>query len=243
MFLEGRTTSVGQGNCGALTRRLNTKKKYSLGNEFFPTVYYDDLALWFTDIPAFIAPWNYITGKEVSYLFSLFKVTGVPIGLDLPHNSHSLIQLFGGNCFSKSTKVASDSSDKTKPPRRTFWSLLLNDMKALVDLITMPATLQCFSLNKRLRNITTTKPTTHDSLYCKLLPSGRSNTCGERDCKGDKADFYRNYCCNQAPFVYHLKDTGTILAFLLACCLIAERILIKNILLNLQIMAAQPRSH
>ena len=84
MFLEGGTTSVGQGKCGAVTRPLNKRKIYSLGNEFFPTVYYDDLALWFTDIPAFIEPWNYITGKEVSYLFSLFKVTRIPIGLDLP---------------------------------------------------------------------------------------------------------------------------------------------------------------
>ena len=84
MFLEGGTTSVGHGKCGAVTRPLNTKKIYSLGNELFPTVYYDDLALWFTDIPAFIEPWNYITGKEVSYLFSLFKVTRIPIGLDLP---------------------------------------------------------------------------------------------------------------------------------------------------------------
>ena len=84
MFVEGRTTSVGHGKCGAVTRPLNTKKMYSLGNEFFPTVYYDDLALWFTDIPAFIDPWNYITGKEVSCLFSLFKVTRMPVGLDLP---------------------------------------------------------------------------------------------------------------------------------------------------------------
>lgn len=143
--------------------------------------------------------------------------------------------------FSKCTnKVASDSSDKTKPPQRTFY-LLLDEIKALEDLITMLAMLQCFSLNKRLRNIITTKPTTHDSLYYKLLPSERSNTCGERDCEGDKADYCRDYCRNQAPFVYHLKYT--ILAFHLACCLIAERILIKNILLNLQIMAAQPRSH
>ena len=146
--------------------------------------------------------------------------------------------------FSKCTnKVASDSSDKTKPPQRTFWSLLLDEIKALENLITMLAMLQCFSLNKRLRNITTTKPTTHDSLYCKLLPSERSNTCGERDCEGNKADYCRDYCRNQAPFVYHLNYTDTILAFLLTCCLIAERILIKNILLNLQIIAAQPRSH
>lgn len=156
-----------------------------------------------------------------------------------PHNSHSLIQLFGETFFSKSTnKVASNPSDKTKPSQRTFWSLL---DKALEDLFTMLAMLQCFSLNKRLRNRITTKPTTHDSLYCKLLPSERSNTCGEIDCKGDKADYCRDYCRNQTPFVYHLKYT--ILAFHLACCLIAERILIKNILLNLQIMAAQPRSH
>ena len=90
----------------------------------------------------------------------------------------------------------------------------------------MLAMLQCFSLNKRLRNIITTKPTTDDSLYCKLLPSERSNTCGERDCEGDKADYCRDYCRNQAPFVYHLKYT--ILAFHLACCLIAERTLIKK---------------
>ena len=103
------------------------------------------------------------------------------------------------------------------------------EMTALVDLITMPAMLQCFSLNKRLSNITTTTKTTrHDSLYYKLLPSERSNTCGEKDCKGDKADYCRDYCCNQAPFVYHLNYTGTILAFLLACCLIAERTLIKK---------------
>ena len=145
--------------------------------------------------------------------------------------------------FSKCTnKVASDSSDKTKPPQRTF-CLLLDEIKALEDLITMLAMLQCFSLNKRLRNIITTKPTTHDSLYYKLLPSERSSTCGERDCEVDKADYCRDYFRNQAPFVYHLNYTGSILAFLLACYSIAERILIKNILLNLQIMAAQPRSH
>ena len=84
MFLEGGTTSVGQGKCGAVTSPLNIKKTYSLGNEFFPTVYYDDLALWFTDIPPFVEPWNYITGKEVSYLFPVFKVTRMLIGLDLP---------------------------------------------------------------------------------------------------------------------------------------------------------------
>lgn len=63
LYMEHHTSSNGYLTCGTMTTPFPTNTMYSLGHIAFPTVYIDNLAIWFRDKQPFNAPWTYITGK------------------------------------------------------------------------------------------------------------------------------------------------------------------------------------
>ena len=63
VFLEGETSSIASVICGNIVTPLPTARTCSLGKVFFPIVYLDNLALWYTNKSPFIEPWNQIIGK------------------------------------------------------------------------------------------------------------------------------------------------------------------------------------
>ena len=64
LYIENNVEPNGHVCCGSMTTPLPTEKTYSLGHAAFPTVYIDNLAIWFQDKQLFNAPWTYITGEE-----------------------------------------------------------------------------------------------------------------------------------------------------------------------------------
>lgn len=63
VYMEHNTASNGYLTCGDITTPLPTETTYSLGHVAFPTVYIDNLAIWFQEKQPFNAPWTYITGQ------------------------------------------------------------------------------------------------------------------------------------------------------------------------------------
>lgn len=64
LYVEHNTVPNNHVACGSITTPFPTERTYSLGHAAFPTVYIDNLAIWFDDKQPFNEPWTYITGRE-----------------------------------------------------------------------------------------------------------------------------------------------------------------------------------